>query len=65
MASPSMTGPDLYLLYPPFSQWMADLHKGMNFGFRHSSGENSDTSFEMDESRDYPLLRREQNLGFR
>lgn len=33
-------------------------------GFRHSSGDESDTSFEMDESRDYPLLRRKQNLGF-
>jgi hypothetical protein len=33
-------------------------------GFRHSSGEESDTSFEMDDSRDYPLLRRKQNLGF-
>lgn len=33
-------------------------------GFRHSSGEESDTSFEMDESRDYTLLRRKQNLGF-
>lgn len=33
-------------------------------GFRHSSGEESDTSFQMDESRDYPLLRRDQHLGF-
>ena len=33
-------------------------------GLRHSSGDESDTSFEMDESRDYPLLRRNQNLGF-
>lgn len=33
-------------------------------GFRHSSGEDSDTSFKMDDSRDYPLLRRKQNLGF-
>ncbi|SDT54425.1 hypothetical protein [Pseudomonas granadensis] len=33
-------------------------------GFRHSSGEESDTSFKMDETRDYPLLRRGQHLGF-
>lgn len=33
-------------------------------GFRHSSGEESDTSFEMDDSRDYALLRRKQNHGF-
>ncbi|XXE28582.1 hypothetical protein J3Q09_03990 [Pseudomonas sp. R4-83] len=33
-------------------------------GFRHSSGEDSDTSFKMDETRDYPLLRRDQHLGF-
>ncbi|TDV40270.1 hypothetical protein EDF87_120131 [Pseudomonas helmanticensis] len=34
-------------------------------GNRHSSANDSDTSFEMDNSRDYPLLRREQRLGFR
>jgi len=33
-------------------------------GYRHSSGEESATSFEMDNSRDYPLRRREQSLGF-
>lgn len=33
-------------------------------GNRFSSGEESDTSFEMDNSRDYPLLRRKQALGF-
>lgn len=33
-------------------------------GYRHSSGEESDTSFEMDNSRDYPLLRRKQTHGF-
>lgn len=33
-------------------------------GNRHSTGEDSDTSFEMDHSRDYPLLRRDQHLGF-
>ncbi|MED7669349.1 hypothetical protein GXB78_19280 [Pseudomonas moraviensis subsp. stanleyae] len=33
-------------------------------GHRHSSGEESDTSFEMDNSRDYPLLRRKQTHGF-
>ncbi|MCW0923579.1 hypothetical protein OK411_24655 [Pseudomonas sp. RG1] len=33
-------------------------------GNRHSSGEESDTSFEMDNSRDYPLLRRKQTHGF-
>jgi len=34
-------------------------------GNRHSSANDSDTSFEMDNSRDYPLLRRKQLLGFR
>ncbi len=34
-------------------------------GNRHSSASDSETSFEMDESRDYPLLRRKQLLGFR
>ncbi|TKJ87922.1 hypothetical protein PkoCFBP13504_02280 [Pseudomonas koreensis] len=33
-------------------------------GNRHSSAAESDTSFEMDDSRDYPLLRRNQTLGF-
>jgi hypothetical protein len=33
-------------------------------GHRHNSAEESDTSFEMDHSRDYPLLRRKQTLGF-
>lgn len=33
-------------------------------GYRHHSAEESDTSFEMDHSRDYPLLRRKQTLGF-
>ncbi|WP_435038148.1 hypothetical protein [Pseudomonas neuropathica] len=33
-------------------------------GYRHNSAEESDTSFEMDNSRDYPLLRRKQTLGF-
>ncbi|VVM87338.1 hypothetical protein PS655_02631 [Pseudomonas fluorescens] len=33
-------------------------------GYRHNSAEESDTSFEMDDSRDYPLLRRKQTLGF-
>ena len=33
-------------------------------GYRHNSAEESDTSFEMDHSRDYPLLRRKQTLGF-
>lgn len=33
-------------------------------GYRHSSAEESDTSFVMDDSRDYPLLRRKQRLGF-
>lgn len=33
-------------------------------GRRHSTDGESDTSFEMDNSRDYPLLRREQRLGF-
>jgi hypothetical protein len=33
-------------------------------GNRHSSGEESDTSFVRDDSRDYPLLRRKQGLGF-
>jgi hypothetical protein len=33
-------------------------------GHRHSTAEESDTSFEMDHSRDYPLLRRKQTLGF-
>lgn len=33
-------------------------------GHRHSTDGESDTSFEMDNSRDYPLLRREQKLGF-
>ncbi|MFJ2487526.1 hypothetical protein [Pseudomonas sp. NPDC087639] len=33
-------------------------------GRRHSTDGESDTSFEMDDSRDYPLLRREQKLGF-
>jgi hypothetical protein len=33
-------------------------------GNRHSSANDSDTSFEMDDSRDYPLLRRKQLLGF-
>ena len=33
-------------------------------GHRHSTGGESDTSFEMDLSRDYPLRRREQKPGF-
>lgn len=33
-------------------------------GYKHSSAEESDTSFEMDDSRDYPLWRRKQKLGF-
>ncbi|POA48581.1 hypothetical protein C1893_09635 [Pseudomonas sp. MPR-ANC1] len=33
-------------------------------GNRHSTDGESDTSFEMDDSRDYPLLRRNQKLGF-
>ncbi|WP_454563291.1 hypothetical protein [Pseudomonas sp. AIG] len=33
-------------------------------GNRHSSANESETSFEMDDSRDYPLLRRKQLLGF-
>ncbi|WP_456021273.1 hypothetical protein [Pseudomonas protegens] len=33
-------------------------------GNRHSTANESDTSFEMDDSRDYPLLRRKQLLGF-
>lgn len=33
-------------------------------GNRHSSAAESDTSFEMDDSHDYPLLRRNQTLGF-
>ncbi|WP_405122807.1 hypothetical protein ACI514_29075 [Pseudomonas sp. M20] len=33
-------------------------------GNRHSSANESETSFEMDNSRDYPLLRRRQLLGF-
>lgn len=33
-------------------------------GNRHSTANESDTSFEMDDSRDYPLLRRQQELGF-
>ncbi|MFJ2480878.1 hypothetical protein ACIOWE_11425 [Pseudomonas sp. NPDC087598] len=33
-------------------------------GNRHSTDGESDTSFEMDDSRDYPLLRRKQKLGF-
>lgn len=33
-------------------------------GYRHRTGGESDTSFEMDNSRDYPLRRREQTLGF-
>ncbi|WP_281925123.1 hypothetical protein [Pseudomonas moraviensis] len=33
-------------------------------GNRHSSANDSETSFEMDNSRDYPLLRRKQTLGF-
>lgn len=33
-------------------------------GNRHSTDGESDTSFGMDDSRDYPLLRRDQKLGF-
>ncbi|WP_277759442.1 hypothetical protein [Pseudomonas sp. A34-9] len=33
-------------------------------GRRHSTDGESDTSFEMDNSRDYPLRRRQQTLGF-
>ncbi|WP_434766836.1 hypothetical protein [Pseudomonas triticicola] len=33
-------------------------------GYRHSTDEESDTSFEMDNSRDYPLRRRKQKNGF-
>lgn len=36
----------------------------LSSGNRHSTDNDSETSFEMDDSRDYPLLRRKQRMGF-
>jgi len=65
----SYTGFDYYS-NPRHYNTQANLYPGhfsdsdSSSGYRHNSAEESDTSFEMDHSRDYPLLRRKQTLGF-